>query len=383
VNRLRKDFLPYALQWIDDDEIAEVVKVLKSDWITTGPKIKEFEDQVCSYVNARFGVAVNSGTAALDIAVAALGLKSGEVITTPYTFAATANAILFNRLKPVFADIKPDTYNIDPQSIRKKLSSRTKAIIYVDFAGQPCNEKEIRVIAQESGLLLIEDAAHALGAEYNQQKVGCFADVTTFSFHPVKHITTGEGGMCVTNSQDLHIKMAKLRNHGINKDAKERYGPDASWSYDLEFLSRNYRITDFQAALGFSQMKKLEFFLKRRAEVAKLYTEAFSKMPEITTPFVQTNVRHAWHLYTILLNKLDRNKFFKLMRQKNIGVNVHYIPVYAHSYYQRFKINKKAFPVTEDVFSRTVTLPLFPKMTNSDVSDVITAVKESIKELKA
>lgn len=377
---MRKTFLPYALHWIDDEDIAEVVKVLKSDWITTGPKIREFEDSVCAYVECKYGVAVNSGTSALDIAVASLELERGEVITTPFTFVAPANAVLFNSLKPVFADIKKDTYNISPEQIRKKVTAETRAIIYVDFAGQPCDIKEIKEIAEEHDLHLIEDAAHALGAEYEGKKIGGFADITEFSFHPVKHITTGEGGMCVTNDKELAEKMRMLRNHGIDRGARERYGSDASWGYDLKFLSRNYRITDFQAALGFSQLRKIENFIARRTEIAEIYNKAFEATPEITIPYVKPNVRHVWHLYTILLNKVNRNKFFKLMRRKNIGVNVHYIPVYKHTYYKRFKFNRKDFPVTEDIFNRIITLPLFPKMTDEDILDVIKAVKESIAE---
>jgi UDP-4-amino-4,6-dideoxy-N-acetyl-beta-L-altrosamine transaminase len=379
---LRKTFLPYALHWIDDEDIEEVVKVLKSDWITTGPKIKEFEDSVCAYVDCKYGVAVNSGTSALDIAVASLELERGEVITTPFTFVATANAILFNNLKPVFADIKKDTYNISPEQIRKKVTAETKAIIYVDFAGQPCDIKEIKEIAEDYDLYLIEDAAHALGAEYEGKKVGGFADITEFSFHPVKHITTGEGGMCATNDEELAEKMEMLRNHGIDRGARERYGADASWAYNLKFLSRNYRITDFQAALGFSQLKKIENFIARRMEVVKIYNEAFEDTEEVTIPYVKPNVRHVWHLYTILLNRVNRNKFFKLMRQKNIGVNVHYIPVYKHSYYKQFNLKHDDFPVTEDRFCRIITLPLFPRMKDEDVYDVVSAVKESILELK-
>jgi len=378
---MRKTFLPYALQWIDDDDIAEVVKVLKSDWITTGPKIKEFEDSVCAYVDCKYGVAVNSGTSALDIAVASLRLERGEAITTPFTFAATANAALFNGLKPVFADIKKDTYNIDPNEIRKKVTTGTRAIIYVDFAGQPCDMKELKEIAVENDLYLIEDAAHALGAEYEGRKIGGFADITVFSFHPVKHITTGEGGMCVTNDKELAETMRMLRNHGIDIGARERYGPEASWAYDLKFLSRNYRMTDFQAALGISQLKKIEHFLARRQEIAKIYNEGFDGIDEITLPYVKQNVRHVWHIYTILLNGINRDKFFKLMRQKNIGVNVHYIPIYKHSYYRRFNLNQEDFPVTEDVFNRIITLPLFPKMSDEDAFDVIGAVKETIREL--
>jgi len=379
---MRETFLPYALHSIDDEDIAEVVKVLKSDWITTGPKIKEFEDSVCTYVDCKYGVAVNSGTSALDIAVASLELEGGEIITTPFTFVATANAILFNNLKPVFVDVKKDTYNISPEQIRKKVTAETRAIIYVDFAGQPCDIKEIKEIAAEYNLYLIEDAAHTLGAEYEGQKIGGFADITEFSFHPVKHITTGEGGMCVMNDKELAEKMKILRNHGIDRDARERYGSDASWTYDLKFLSRNYRITDLQAALGFSQLRKIENFITRRREIAKIYNEAFDDTPEITIPYVKPNVRHVWHLYTIVLNGVDRNKFFKLMRQKNIGVSVHYIPVYKHSYYKRFNFDQKDFPVTDNIFNRIITLPLFPKMSDEDVFDVIDATKETIRELK-
>lgn len=379
---MRKTFLPYALHWIDDEDIEEVVKVLKSDWITTGPKIKEFEDSVCEYADCKYGIAVNSGTSALDIAVACLGLESGEVITTPFTFVATANSILFNGLKPVFADIKNYTYNINPKEIRRKVTDETRVIIYVDYAGQPCDIEEVKKIAEEYNLFLIEDAAHALGAEYEGRKVGSFADITIFSFHPVKHITTGEGGMCVTNNEEFAEKMRMLRNHGIDRAARERYGPDASWAYNVRFLSRNYRITDFQAALGISQLKKIERFMERRREIAQIYNDAFESVPEITLSHVKSNVRHVWHIYTILLNGINRDKFFKLMRGKNVGVNVHYIPVYRHSYYKRFSLDPEDFPVTEDVFNRIITLPLFPKMTDEDALYVVDMVKESIKELK-
>lgn len=247
---MRKKFLPYGLHQIDDADIKEVVDVLKSDWIVMGPKVKEFEDATCKYVGCKHGVAANSGTGALDIAVASLGIKKGEIITTPLTFVATSNSILFNGLKPVFADIKRDTYNIDPQEIKKKITKNTKAIIYVDFAGQPCDIAEIEEIAEAHDLYLIEDAAHALGAEYNGKKVGTFADITMFSFHPVKHMTTGEGGMCVTNNEEFASRMRILRNQGIDIGARERFGPGASWAYDVKLLGKNYRMTDFQAALG-------------------------------------------------------------------------------------------------------------------------------------
>jgi len=371
-------FIPYGKQWIDDDDINEVVNVLKSDWITTGPKILEFERKICEYIGCNYAVAVNSGTSALDIAVQCLELPKGsEVITTPLTFVADSNAIIYNNLVPVFADIKSDTFNIDPDDIRKKITDKTKAILYVDYAGQPCEIKEIKEIAEEYDLFLIEDACHALGAEYHGKKVGNFADVTVFSFHPVKHITTGEGGMVVTNDEDLYRKMCMLRNHGIDKSTMERFGEKASYIYDMKLLGRNYRMTDFQAALGISQLKKLESFIKRRQEIAKIYNEEFETITEITTPFVKPHVRHVWHIYTPLLcEKIKRDEFFNFLRKEGIGVNVHYIPIYKHSFYKKnFPTNEKNFPVTEDVFKRIITLPIFPKMTDEKVEYIITKIK--------
>ena len=365
------DFIPYGTQWIDDDDINEVVKVLRSDWITTGPKIKEFEDALCSYIGCRHCVAVNSGTSALDIAVQALELpKDSEVITTPFTFVATSNAIIYNGLKPVFADICSDTFNIDPEDIRRKITKDTKAIIYVDYAGQPCDIKAIQEIADEFDLYLIEDACHAIGAEYNGKKVGNFADLTIFSFHPVKHITTGEGGAVVTDDDALYERLSLLRSHGIDKDAQDRYGPDASWAYDMKYLGRNYRITDFQAALGISQLKKLDGFIDKRNKLASRYDELLGDIDGVTLPVVKNNVRHAWHLYTILLDEsINRDEFFKYMRNANIGVNMHYIPVYMHSYYvENYGFDPKEFPVTEDVFKRIITLPLFPRMSEHELT---------------
>jgi UDP-4-amino-4,6-dideoxy-N-acetyl-beta-L-altrosamine transaminase len=380
---MREKFLPYGFHWIDDADIREVVNVLKSDWIVMGPKVKEFEGAICKYVGCKHGVAVNSGTSALDIAVASLGLKKGEIITTPFTFVATANSILFNGLKPVFADIKRDTQNINPEEIRKKITGDTKAIIYVDFAGQPCDIKEIREIAEEHDLYLIEDAAHALGAEYNGKKVGNFADITMFSFHPVKHITTGEGGMCVTNDEELARRMRILRNQGADSEARERFGPGASWAYDIKLLGRNYRMTDFQAALGLSQLKKLEKFIERRQELASLYCGGLKDTPSITLPRARPNVRHVWHLYTILLDKkANREKFIAAMKAKNIGVSVHYPPIYRFSYYQEnFDSKPSDFPVTEDISNRIVTLPLFPRMSDEDLNNVVAEVKETIGRL--
>ncbi len=379
------DFIPYGTQWIDDEDINEVVKILRSGWITTGPKIKEFEDALCSYIGCKHCVAVNSGTSALDIAVQALELPKGsEVITTPFTFVATSNAIIYNGLKPVFADICSDTFNIDPEDIKRKIKKDTKAIIYVDYAGQPCDIKAIREIADEFNLYLIEDACHAIGAEYGGKKVGNFADLTIFSFHPVKHITTGEGGAVVTDNEGLYERLSLLRSHGIDKDAQDRYGPDASWAYDMKYLGRNYRITDFQAALGTSQLKKLDGFIDKRNELALKYQGLLGEVDGVTLPVVKGDVRHAWHLYTILLDEsINRDEFFKYMRSANIGVNLHYIPVYRHSYYvDNYGFDAEEFPVTEDVFGRIITLPLFPRMSEEQVEYVVTSIDESIKHIR-
>lgn len=376
------DFIPYGRQWIDDDDIEEVVKVLRSDWITTGPKIKEFENAICSYTGCRYCVAVNSGTSALDIAVQSLELPDGsEVITTPFTFVATSNAIIYNGLKPVFADICIDTFNIDPEDIRRKITKNTKAIIYVDYAGQPCDLKAIREIADEFNLYLIEDACHAIGAEYEGRKVCNFADLTIFSFHPVKHITTGEGGAVVTDDEKLYERLSLLRTHGIDKNAQDRYGPDASWAYDMKYLGRNYRITDFQAALGISQLRKLDRFLKIRSELATVYNELLGDVGFVRLPVVKNNVKHAWHIYTILLNEsIERDEFFKYMRTANIGVNVHYIPVYRHSYYvNRFNIDPKDFPYTEAVFKTIITLPLHPRMNDEEIRYICNKIENYVR----
>ena len=374
-------FIPYGHQWIDEEDIEEVVKVLKSDWITTGPKIEEFENALRRYVGCKYAVAVNSGTSALDIAVQTLNLPRGsEIITTPFTFVATSNAVLYNNLKPIFVDIEKDTRNINPEEIRKKITDKTKAIIYVDYAGHPCDIEEIKDIAEEHDLYLIEDASHAIGAEYKGKKIGNFADMTIFSFHPVKHITTGEGGVVVTNNKDFYERLKMIRNHGIDKSALDRFGPEAGWAYDLKFLGRNYRITDFQVALGISQLKKLDEFIRRRKEIVEMYNEAFKSMPEIETPIVKPYIKPAWHIYTVLLDGINRDEFFREMREKGIGVNVHYIPIYLFSYYQEhFNFNPNDFPVTEEVFSKIITLPLFPKMKDAEIFYVVKAVKKWLR----
>ena len=372
--------IPYGRQCISEDDIDAVVRVLRGDWLTTGPYVEEFEKEICRYVGCKYAVAVNSGTSALDIAIQALQISQGsEVITTPFTFAADANAVMYNGLVPVFADIEKETRNIDPQSIREKITGRTKAIIYVDYAGQPCNIDEIRKIADEHSLYLIDDACHALGAEYHGKKIGNFGDMTILSFHPVKHITTGEGGAVLTNNKELYDFLKLARTHGIDKGAYQRFCATPGWGYDMKFLGRNYRITDIQAALGTSQIKKLDSFVKRRNEIAKIYNEAFASVPEVKAPVTLRDVKHAWHIYTILLNGPKRDDVYNKIKALGIGVNVHYIPVYRLSYYKElFNIDPKFYPVTEDVFSRIITLPLYPMMSDDEVQCVIKAVKKAV-----
>jgi len=377
-------FIPYGHQSIDDEDIQSVIEVLKGDWLTTGPTVDRFEQELAKYVDARHAVAVNSGTSALDIAVQALALPKGsEIITTPFTFAATGNAILYNGHNPIFADIDPATRNIDPDQIRRRITSRTRAIIYVDYAGHPCAIDEIGDIAQEYDLRLIEDACHALGASYDGRKIGTFADMTIFSFHPVKPITTGEGGAVVTENAELAAKLRMLRSHGITRDIGHMFGEGASWGYDMQYLGRNYRMTDIQAALGLSQLRKISSFIQRRNEIAALYTRVLSDLEWLELPSTLEHVTHGWHLYTVLLKGVDRNALFSYLKERGIGANVHYIPTYKFSYYQKhYPQDVTSFPGVEDVFNRILTLPLYPDMTDEDVWYISENLHEVASDLR-
>ena len=376
----KRKFIPYGHQWIDDEDIAAVVEVLKSDWITQGPKVDEFEKNVAEYCGARYAVAVSSGTAALHAACAIAGISPGdEAITTPITFAATANAVVYCGGKPVFADIEEDTLNIDPGEIRKRLSARTKAILPVDFAGHPAELDEIMAIAKERNLVVIEDAAHALGAKYKGRRVGSLADMTILSFHPVKHITTGEGGMILTDNREFCEKLKIFRQHGVVRDDFD----EGAWYYEISNLGHNFRITDFQCALGLSQMNKLDRFIQRRREIASRYNQAFAKVEEIITPVEREDVQAVYHIYVIQLRteklKAGRKEVFEALREENIGVNVHYIPVHLHPYYQReFGYKRGDYPKAERYYERAITLPVFPKMSDEDVDYVIETVKKVI-----
>lgn len=380
---IRNSYLPYGRQWIDDDDIEAVVEVLKGDYLTTGPYVSKFEQAVAQYVGAKYAVAFANGTAALHGACFAAGIGQGdEVIITPMTFAASANCVLYQGGVPIFVDIDEKTYNIDPNKIEEKITDKTKAIIPVDFTGQPVELDRILEIAKKYNLVVIEDAAHALGATYKGRKVGSISDMTMFSFHPVKHITSGEGGIITTNNKEYYEKLLQFRSHGITRDKEklnEYHGP---WYYEMQFLGYNYRMTDIQAALGTSQLKKIDKFIELRRKYVTMYNEAFKDMDEIITPFQHEDGQSSWHLYIIRLNldKLtaSRREIFEALQQQNIGVNVHYIPVHLQPYYQQLGYQKGICPNAEKLYEEIITLPLFPAMSEEDVNSVIKAVKRVI-----
>ena len=368
--------IPYGKQTIDQDDIQAVVDVLKSDFLTTGPKIAEFEQTVADYVGAKYAVAISNGTSALHAACFAAGIGPGdEVITTPLTFAASANCVLYCGGTPVFADVDPKTYNIDPEDIRRKITDRTKAIIAVHLAGQPCDMDAIHSIAHEYGLIVIEDGAHALGSVYKGKKVGSLSDMTTFSFHPVKPITTGEGGMIVTDNEEFYKKMALFRSHGITRDDSMMTRNDGPWFYQQFDLGYNYRITDIQCALGCSQMKKLDRFLARRKEIVARYNEAFADCDNIITPYQLSDTESGWHLYIVQVKNCDRRQVFEAMLEKGIGVNVHYIPVYMHPYYQEHGYENVHCANAEEIYSHIISLPLYPGLTSEQQDYVIDTLK--------
>ena len=369
--------IPYGRQTIDEDDINAVVDVLKSDYLTTGPKIAEFEQAVASYTGAQYAVAISNGTSALHAACFAAGIGQGdEVITTPLTFAASANCVLYCGGTPVFADVDPYTYNIDPKDIRKKITDKTKAIIAVHLAGQPCDMDEIHSIAQEHNLIVIEDGAHALGSVYKGKKVGCLSDMTTFSFHPVKPITTGEGGMIMTDNEELYKRLVLFRSHGITRDNSMMTRNEGPWFYQQLDLGYNYRITDIQCALGCSQMRKLDKFLKRRRELVERYNNAFIECDNIVTPYQLPDTQSGWHLYIVQVKNHDRKQVFETLRDKGIGVNVHYIPVYMHPYYREHGYKDVHCANAEEIYSHIISLPLYPGLTDEQQDYVIDTLKQ-------
>ncbi len=374
---IREILLPYARQCIDETDLEAVNNVLRSHFLTTGPKVKEFEDIIADFVGSKYAVAFSNGTAALHGACYAAGInKYDEVITTPMTFAASANCILYMGGTPVFADIDLDNFNIDPKEIEKKITDKTKAIISVDYTGQAIDIDSIKEIVKGKNIVIIEDGAHSLGTKYKERRVGSIADMTMFSFHPVKTITTGEGGIITTNSKEYYEKLISFRSHGITRDISKLENKNGgNWYYEQLDLGFNYRMTDFQAALGISQMGKLDKFISRRKEIVFRYNEAFQKLDGV---ILQVNVNYSNtvnHLYVLRLDldklMVDRKEIYNALIAENIGVHVHYIPVYWHPYYEKLGYKKGLCPNAEKLYASILTVPLFPAMTDEDVDDVI------------
>ncbi len=375
-------FIPYGRQSISEEDIQEVVRVLRSDYLTTGPTVTEFERQVAEYVGAKYAVAVSNGTAALHIACLAAGIGKGdEVITSPITFAASANCVLYCGGIPVFADVKKDTYNIDPEDIERKITSRTKAIIPVHYTGQPCEMDAILEIARKHNLIVIEDGAQVISGEYKGCKVGAISDMTTFSFHPVKPLTTGEGGMVTTNSKELYDKLKLLHTHGITREDSFMQNNDGPWYYEQLELGYNYRITDIQCALGISQLKRLDDFAEHRRKLANRYDKGFEDFTSIVIPYQHPDCLSSYHLYMIQVPAEIRKQTFEELRKVGIGVNVHYIPVYKHPYYQKNGYAGVCCPNAESFYDRAITLPLFVDMTEEQVDYVVKKVKEIVSKL--
>ena len=383
---VRKEKIYYGRQCIEDDDVAAVVDTLKSPLITCGPKVEELERRLCEVTDAKYAVAVSNGTAALHIACLAAGIGPGdEVITTPLTFAASANCAFYCGAVPVFADIDPETYNISPESIKEHITDRTKAVVAVDFTGQAVDHKAIRKICDEHHLVFIEDAAHAIGTKYDGRPVGSIADMTCFSFHPVKTVTSGEGGAVTTNDPGLHRRLVLAHTHGITHEQSEMHekDPEGMWYYEMQSLGYNYRMTDFQAALLISQLNKLDSFSKRRKEIVNRYNEAFSDISEIMVQKEIPESDTTRHLYIIRLDldklKCSRRQFFDAMSAENVQCQVHYVPVYWFPFYQNRGYSKGICPAAEEVYKGIMSIPLYPLMTDEDVEDTIKAVTKLVE----
>ena len=373
--------IPYARQWIEEEDIERVAKVLRGDWLTQGPAVDAFEQAVASYVNAKYCVAFNSGTAALHAAMYATGVQPGdEVLTTPITFVATSNSALYLGGKPLFVDIDPKTYCLDITKIERAITPATKVIAPVDYAGYPIDIDPILKMAREKGLVVIEDAAHALGADRNGEKVGPQADMTMFSFHPVKHITTGEGGVIVTNDETYYERMRLFRTHGITKEpAAFLHEAEGPWYYEMQALGFNYRITDFQCALGSSQLEKLPRSLARRRQIAEKYYAGLKDVEGVLLPPIPENphTTHAYHLFPVQFMRKDRNEVFLSLKEKGIFGQVHYIPAHLQPYYREsYGFKPGDYPRSEAFYQREISIPMFPKMTDEEVDYVISTIRE-------
>lgn len=377
-------FLPYGRQQIDDEDVAAVIDVLRGDFLTTGPVVEQFEAGLATFTSASYAVAVNSGTSALHAAYYAAKLRPGdEIITSPLTFAATANAALFLGASVRFADVCEDTGNMDPVALEAAVNERTKLIVPVDYAGHPADYDQIRAIAERNGAVVVADAAHSLGATYKGRPVGTLADLTEVSFHPVKPITTAEGGAVLTNDAELAQRATQFRSHGIVRDENRFERPDQGpWWYEMHDLGYNYRLTDLQSALGLSQLRKLQDFLKRRRHIAARYTEAFRGAEGLQLPAPRRYVESGWHLYVVRLRDASRRRLlFDRLKELGLGVQVHYIPVHYHPFYRQLGFKQGMYPTAEDFYDRAISLPVFPGMDEDDVDSVIERVLQAVREL--
>lgn len=382
----RPEFIPFHVPQIDEDEIRSVVETLKSGWLTTGVKVKRFEEAFTRYLGCDHAIAVNSCTAALHLALEAVGIEDGdEVIVPTMTFTATAEVVLYFRAKPVLVDCRPGTFNIDPNLIERAITAKTKAIIPVHFAGQSCDMEPILQIARKHGLYVIEDAAHALPARYRDKTIGTIGDITCFSFYATKTITTGEGGMATTQNPEWAARMRMMSLHGISHDAWKRYTKEGSWYYEVLEPGFKYNLTDIGAAIGIEQLKKCDAFGAARRRIAATYDERFSDLAEIRTPVCEPDVQHAWHLYVIQLElerlKINRHQFIEALREQGIGTSVHFIPLHLHPYYRdKFGHAPGDFPQATDIYQRIVSLPIYPKMTKANIENVIEAVNKIVQQ---
>ncbi|HUL29151.1 MAG TPA: DegT/DnrJ/EryC1/StrS family aminotransferase [Thermodesulfobacteriota bacterium] len=392
-------FLPFSQPVIGEEEINEVVEVLQSGWITTGPKVKQFEQEFADYIGCRHAIAVNSCTAALHLALEAIGIQAGdEIITSPMTFAATGEVIRYFNAKPILVDIDPVTMNLDVELLKRVVKNksggedraRLKAILPVHYAGYPCDMQPLMALASEHNLKVVEDAAHAFPARYKGKMIGTIGDMTCFSFYATKNITTGEGGMITTENEAFAERMRIMSLHGISKDAWKRYTAEGSWYYEIIAPGYKYNLTDIAGALGIAQLRKADIFWERRAQIANRYRDAFEALPEIDIPIKEktdagTNgSKHSWHLYVVKLNlerlTIDRNAFIEELKSRGIGTSVHFIPLHIHPYYLRvFGYKPEDFPVAYHTYQRIISLPIYAKMTDRDVEEVIGAVSDVIR----
>jgi dTDP-4-amino-4,6-dideoxygalactose transaminase len=385
---MNASFLPFHIPAVGDEEIESVVETLRSGWLTTGPKVRQFEEDFARYTGAQHAVAANSGTAALHLALDAIGIKEGdEVIVPTMTFTATAEVVLYFKAKPVLVDCAPDTLNIDPDKIEEKITPKTKAIIPVHIAGQPCDMDRILKIARKHDLNVIEDAAHALPARYRGKMIGTVGDITCFSFYVTKAITTGEGGMATTDNPEWSARMRMMSLHGISKDAWKRYTSEGSWYYEVLFPGYKYNLTDIAAAIGIEQLRKCDSFHDARSRIARIYNAAFQDIPEIRTPVCRSDVLHAWHLYVIQVDldrlSIERQQFVEMLKDHGIGTSVHFIPLHLHPFYRdTFGYLPQDYPKAFAAFGQIISLPIYPKMTDKDIQRVTDSVRQIVEQYR-